>query len=206
MFDMERQIANYFSMVGNTLNRLNYHAIEQVVESLLNTYEKQGTIFTFGNGGSGATASHFCGDLIKGASMGLEKKFRAICLNDNSPALLAFANDVSYDSIFVGQLQNFLKPGDLVIGFSGSGNSRNIVKALLYAKLVGAQTIAFCGFDGGTVKTIADVVMHAPVMDMEVSEDIHLAVAHCVKQALIAKLQSMSVTQKSHISPAVTNV
>jgi len=156
---------------------------------LLDVYNREGTIFIFGNGGSGATASHFSGDLIKGVSYNLDKKFKVICLNDNIPALMAIANDISFSDIFLEQLKNFVKKDDLVIGLSGSGNSMNVVKALDFAKKAGAKTAAFCGFDGGKIKGIADVSIQAEIDNMEVSEDIHLIIFHCVKSLLVEKLK-----------------
>jgi len=93
-----------------------------------------------GNGGSGSTASHAAADLNKGVSYGREKRFRVMSLNDNMATLTAYANDVSYSDAFVEQLKNFLHPGDLVIGISGSGNSPNILKAIEYANQQGAIT------------------------------------------------------------------
>ena len=168
--------------------------IDQFVHLLLDTYHNERTIFVFGNGGSAATASHFCGDLIKGVSYGLKKRFRAVCLSDNLPALMAIANDISYDDIFVEQLKNFLKKEDLVIGISGSGNSANVIKALEYAKDNGAKTIAICGYKGGKIKEIADLAIHANINDMEVSEDIHhLILTHCVKRLITKKLNNNHV-------------
>ncbi|MBT7703780.1 SIS domain-containing protein [Candidatus Peregrinibacteria bacterium] len=125
---------------------------------------------------------------MKGASYGLEKRFKAVCLNDNLSALMAVANDISYEEIFVEQLKNFVKEGDVVIGISGSGNSMNVVKALEYGLSVGAQTVAICGFNGGKIKEIADLVVHVAIDDMEVSEDLHLVILHCVKRVIMQAL------------------
>ena len=142
----------------------------------------------FGNGGSGSTASHFCGDFLKGVSCGLDKRFRFLCLNDNIPALLAIANDISYEDVFIEQLKNHLQENDLVIGISGSGNSMNVVKALQYAKDHGAVTVAMCGYDGGKIIGIADIHVHAPIDNMEVTEDVHLVAIHCLKTMMIQRL------------------
>jgi D-sedoheptulose 7-phosphate isomerase len=141
-----------------------------------------------GNGGSGASASHAAGDFIKGASYGLEKRFKMICLNDNLPSMMAIANDIGWDDIFVEPLKNFLQPQDLVIGISGSGNSANVVKALEYANAQGATTVAMTGFKGGKIKEIASISVHVPVMDMEVTEDIHMVIFNIVKKEMMARL------------------
>jgi D-sedoheptulose 7-phosphate isomerase len=151
---------------------------------------EQKQIFTFGNGGSGATASHAAGDFIKGASFGLEKRFRMICLNDNLPSMMAIANDTDWSQIFIESLKNYLNPGDVVIGISGSGNSENVIKALQYAQNNQAKTLAMCGFKGGKIAALADVVIHAKVNDMEVVEDVHMAVFNVVKKHMMARLHS----------------
>jgi len=179
------EVNEYFELVSGTLDGLDKKSISGFVEVLLEAYNRESTIFIFGNGGSGGNASHICGDFVKDGSYGLEKRFKFICLNDNNPAMMAIANDISYDDIFVEQLKNFVKKGDVVIGISGSGNSMNVVKALEYAKGCGATAVAFCGFDGGKIKKIANLSLHAQIDNMEVVEDIHLIIGHCVKSIII---------------------
>ncbi len=187
------EIKNYLTSVNDTLNNINIEHIDQFVRLLLETYHNERNIYVFGNGGSAATASHFCGDLIKGVSYGLDKRFKATCLSDNLPALMAIANDISYDDIFIEQLKNFLKKDDLVIGISGSGNSANVVKAMDYANSMGAKTIAICGYKGGKIKDIAHLSIHATINDMEVAEDIHhLVLNHCVKRLVTNALNNSS--------------
>lgn len=189
ILNLEMEMEAFFAKVIDTLNRLDRAALQLFIDRIVETYNKAGTIFVFGNGGSGDTASHLCGDFNKGVSFGLEKRFRIICLNDNTSALTAIANDISYDDIFVEQLKNFVTSRDLVLGISCSGNSTNIVKALEYANAVGACTVAFCGYNGGVVKRVAALAVHAEIDDMEVAEDVHLVITHCVKQLLIRMLK-----------------
>ncbi len=193
----EEHVDNYFSGVYSALKNLDKGNVNSFVKMLLEAYERERTIYVFGNGGSGATASHFCGDLIKGVSYGLKKRFKVICLNDNTPAMMAIANDISYDDIFVEQLKNFLQKEDLVIGISGSGNSLNVVKALEYARETGAKTVAICGYKGGKIKEIADLAIHAEIDDMEISEDIHnLVIIHSVKRILTNLLNNKNVGEE----------
>ncbi|MBI2581862.1 SIS domain-containing protein [Candidatus Woesearchaeota archaeon] len=193
----ETEIHEYLSTVNNALGSLDRGTISAFVNVLLEAYDREKTIYIFGNGGSAATASHFCGDLVKGVSYGLKKRFKVICLNDNTPAIMAIANDISYDDIFVEQLKNFLGKDDVVIGISGSGNSKNIVKALEYAKNTGAKTIAICGYKGGKIKEIADISIHAEINDMEISEDVHnLVITHCVKRLLTKELNNSNVGEQ----------
>lgn len=188
--NLKAEINDYIGLVTDTLEGLDREAIANLVEMLLTTYEKGGTIFVFGNGGSGATASHMCGDFLKGVSYDLDKRFKILCLNDNIPGLMAIANDVAFEDVFLEQIKNFLGKGDLVIGISGSGNSTNVVKAIDYANSVGAKTVAFCGFTGGRIREIAGLSIHADINNMEVAEDVHLIVAHCVKSIIIKRLKT----------------
>ena len=181
-------IEHYLDQVKETLDDLDREDLEKFADALMNAYENGRQVFVFGNGGSGATASHFCGDFLKGVSYGLDRRFRFLCLNDNIPALLAIANDIGYENVFVEQLKNHMQADDLVIGISGSGNSMNVVKALQYAKENGAVTVAMCGYDGGKIIAMADVHVHAEIENMEVTEDVHLVVIHCLKTLLKARL------------------
>lgn len=133
----------YFKMVADMVTSLDIQAIEKTTEAILKCYKNNGTIFLCGNGGSAATASHICGDFMKGISYGLEKRFKAICLSDNICGMMAVSNDVSYDDIFVEPLKNFLSSNDLLIGFSGSGNSANVVKAVEYAAPLGLNPLPY---------------------------------------------------------------
>jgi D-sedoheptulose 7-phosphate isomerase len=103
---------------------------------------------------------------------------------------MAIANDNSYEDIFIEQLKNFLKKDDVVIGISGSGNSMNVVKALEYANKVGAQTVALCGYSGGKIKNIVKISIHAGIDNMEIAEDVHIIVAHCIKNMIKEKLKN----------------
>jgi len=182
------QAQQYIDLVKSTLDALDPKALDALVEAFHTTYEKGGNIYTMGNGGSGASASHAAGDFLKGASYGLDKRFKMICLNDNLPSMMAIANDIGWESIFVEPLKNFLSKDDLVIGISGSGNSKNVVNALEYADAQGATTVAMSGFKGGKISEIATINVHAPVMDMEVTEDVHMVIFNIVKKQMMARL------------------
>ena len=135
---MKEQIKAYFEKEKEVISNLNYDEITEAVEAIKAAYERSATIYIFGNGGSSATASHYVGDFNKGICEKLDKKFNLICLSDNTPILTAIANDISYDDVFVFQLRNKLKPDDLIMAISGSGNSKNVIKAktvLLYLYL-----------------------------------------------------------------------
>ena len=112
----------------------NVTEISNIIKILLSARNSNKTVYTLGNGGSGSTASHFVSDLLKTSITKNQKRFRAISLTDNISVILAWSNDVSYDDIFSEQLQNFVSKGDVVVAFSGSGKSKNILKALKFAK------------------------------------------------------------------------
>ena len=194
MSDTKKTIHNYLHLVKDTIDKLDETQIEKAIEAFMRVYHSGNTIYVFGNGGSAATATHAAGDFIKGASFGLEKRFKMISLVDNLPALMAIANDISYDDIFIEQLKNFLQAGDLVIGISGSGNSKNVVKAMEFAKQKGVQTIAFCGFKGGAISRIGDIVVHSVAPDMEVAEDIHMMVFNVIKKEVMRRLMDANAS------------
>jgi D-sedoheptulose 7-phosphate isomerase len=194
----------YRSLLTQTLEKLDMAAVEQLVEVFLDAHARGARIFTMGNGGSGASASHAAGDFLKGASYGLDKRFSMICLNDNLPSMMAIANDIGWDDIFVEPLKNYLQPGDVVIGISGSGNSRNVLKAGEFAKSNGATLVGMTGFKGGKLREIADLTIHSDAMDMEVAEDVHMAVFNMVKKSCMSRLMgdnpSMGGTYDARVS------
>ena len=151
---------------------------------LKETYQNGGMLLVCGNGGSASTASHLECDFNKGISYDREIKYDIECLSDNVPMMMAIANDIGYDDIFVVPLKNKLKAGDLVIGISGSGNSENVIRAFQYAKEAGAETIAFTGYNGGKLKEIADYNIHVAVENMQITEDVHLILNHMMMYIL----------------------
>ena len=184
MKDYTQEIAAYMEREKQVMDAVSKNDLSLVM-NLLEEARKDGRqIFIMGNGGSAATASHYVCDFNKGVSMNQKRRYRFICLNDNIPTLMAYANDVSYDDIFVAPLQNYYREGDVVLGISGSGNSRNVVKAMEWAKEHHAVTIAFTGYDGGNLKQIARYGVHIPVMDMQITEDLHMMLDHCMMQIL----------------------
>ncbi len=171
-------IRSYLNRDIEVIKRLNIDEIHKAMGAIWDAYEREATIYVFGNGGSAATASHFVCDFNKGVSEKKEKKFNLVCLNDNTSLVLAVANDISYDEIFRFQLLNKLKPTDLVIGISGSGNSRNVLNAVEYAKQIGTPVIGITGYHGGKLKEISDYHMDAMEDDMQISEDMHMIFDH----------------------------
>lgn len=182
-------LRSYLKELTDVFHNTNHREFDRFLSALRDAHARGAAVYVFGNGGSGSTASHFACDINKGASFGSERRFRVICLNDNIPTLLAYANDVSYDDVFVEQLKNFLEPKDLVIGISSSGNSRNVLKALEYAGSQGAHTFGLGGAGGGRMKTVARDCMIAASDDTQKIEDIHMIVVHCAMQCFLAEFK-----------------
>jgi D-sedoheptulose 7-phosphate isomerase len=177
-------IEGYLASLQKQIAALDRRELTAFAGLLREACEQGRQIFIMGNGGSAATASHFACDFNKGLSYGRERKYKVICLNDNIPSLMAYANDVGYEAVFVEQLKNFLHPGDLVIGISGSGNSANVVKAVEWANDNGGVTLALVGYDGGKLKKAARHCVHVAVADMQIVEDIHMMLDHMTMRVL----------------------
>jgi len=165
----------YQTGVIDALRGINLTSVDRATHALLHAER----IYTFGNGGSGATASHIAGDLAKGC------KLQAFCLNDNTPQVSAISNDVKYRSVFVNQVRLYLNREDAVIAISGSGNSRNILYATGLARSKGAVTIGLSGYGGGKLAEEVDIPIVVLCYDMEQVEDIHLVVCHMMKKRVL---------------------
>ena len=182
--DAEVFARNYVRSLTVALNGLDLSKVSQIVEAIWNAYQNDRQIFIFGNGGSAASASHIVTDLVKGAlghrGDAPARPVRAISLTDNLALLSAWANDVGYDSVFLGQLRPYLRDGDVVIGVSASGNSENVLRAIRYAREVGATTIALTGFGGGALAPLVDVGLVVDSNHYGVVEDVHMQIGHII--------------------------
>ena len=183
------QFSGYFTRLKETIDKLDLNAIGQIVDILLDCRENGQTMYIFGNGGSAANASHIAGDFLKGISYGMDKRFRAHSLADNMAGITAITNDLAYEDVFYEQLRTFMSPGDVVIGISGSGNSPNVIKAIKWANENGGTTIAFVGYKGGLLKNTAHYVVHVPIEDMEITEDMHTMIFHAIKQEINRRIK-----------------
>ena len=184
MTDYKSEIAQYIEMEKKVLDSLPVEEINRVMNVLEQARMDRKRIFICGNGGSASTASHLECDFNKGISYEQELKYDIECLSDNVPMMMAIANDIGYDDIFVVPLKNKLKKGDIVIGISGSGNSENVIRAFQYANEAGAKTIAFTGYSGGKLKQLANYNLHLTVDNMQITEDIHLVLNHMMMYIL----------------------
>ena len=187
IMDYGVNISMYFQKLKDTIDKISIDELNTLMNVMEQAKDEGRTIFIMGNGGSSATASHYVCDFNKGVSFGKKEKYKLVCLNDNVPSLMAYANDLSFDDVFVYQLSSLFKEGDLVIGISGSGNSRNILKAIDFANNSGGITIGLTGYDGGKLKKMALYNVNIPVDDMQISEDLHMVIDHCMMQILCNK-------------------
>ena len=166
----------------------NDNLINNIISQLIKARNNGSKIYTFGNGGSASTSSHFVSDLLKTAITKNSKRFKAISLVDNIPVNLAWSNDVSFDNAFAEQLKNFYKKDDVVIVFSGSGNSPNIINAIKLAKNQECKCIGITGMSGGELVKFCDQTIVVPSNDMLQIESVHLALCHCIINAITKKL------------------
>jgi len=168
----------YLKKMGTTLLNSPLEKLDLAADILLEARAGDHWIFAAGNGGSAATASHFANDFVKGLSIDGKKRFKVIALNDCVPVFTALANDIAYEDIFIEQLKNYASEGDVLVVYSGSGNSPNIVKAAEYARDSGMKVIAFTGRDGGKVDPFCTVNCIAATEVMEEIEDVHMVWEH----------------------------
>ncbi len=196
MRDFSPDIRRYIDKEIEVLRGLDVEELDRAVNAIMDVRDRDGTIYTMGNGGSAATASHMVCDLAKGCSEALGgPKFRVECLCDNVPIMMAIANDFCYEDVFLRQLQGKLRPDDLVIAISGSGSSENVVRAVRYAKEVGAPVLGLTGYGGGKVRQLADWSMHAAIDDMQIAEDVHMIFDHMIMR-VVSESVSKSTDQK----------
>ena len=178
------QIASYIDVLQQTLDRLPKGLIAQVIDILHNARMNGKQIFIMGNGGSASTASHFVCDLAKNTRKDNIPHYRVIGLTDNMAIFSAYANDDGYENVFAQQLANLIKPNDVVIGISASGNSQNVLNAIVEAKKYNATTIAFTGFDGGHLGQMVNINIHVKSDIIEHVEDIHLILEHMIVKVI----------------------
>lgn len=193
MQNYEEQIKKYIEMEKAVLDGLSAEDISTVMNILEDARINGKRIFICGNGGSASTAAHFECDFNKGISYDQKVKYDFECLSDNVPMMMAIANDIGYEDIFVVPLRNKLKSGDIVIGISGSGNSENVVKAIEYGNEIGAETIALVGYDGGRLKEIAKYYIHVKADNIQVVEDVHLMLDHMMTFILSGTKRMLSL-------------
>lgn len=180
-------VATYLTEVSQAIEQLPHGEIEAIIDTLAEARAQQQTIFLIGNGGSGATASHMANDLVKNTIQPGKPRLKVVALTDNMPIILAVANDWDYSRIFVEQLMPLARPGDVLMGLSGSGNSSNVLKAMDWARENGLKTVGLTGQDGGQLKEKAELVLRVPTDFMAQIEDLHMILGHIFYLGLLER-------------------
>lgn len=187
MLGTQMPVEPFLRRIADELARIDPREVQTLADVMYETYLAGRFIFIIGNGGSGSNASHFCEDIGK-CTLKLpddlaengKKRVKILSLTDNTPYILAWANDEGFERVFVEQLRNLASPGDLLIAISGSGNSRNILAAVDWANRNGLTTYGCTGFNGGKLRAEARHGLHIPIDDMGIVETLHLAAFHWV--------------------------
>ncbi len=195
MLGMRTTAQEFLDRVGRELARVDPREVQALADAVWAAYVSSRFVFVIGNGGSGSNSSHFCEDLGK-CTLRPEDydrdlpRLKIISLTDNTPYILAWANDAGFERIFVEQLKNLASPGDLLIAISGSGNSSNILRAVSWANEHGMTTFGCTGYSGGKLRSLAQRNLHVPLDDMGIVESIHLAAFHWVVGDLARRIQA----------------
>jgi D-sedoheptulose 7-phosphate isomerase len=174
----------YLNEISNVLQQLPRDQIARIIDILRRARLAGKRIFLIGNGGSAGTASHLVNDLLKGTVAEGKPRMKAIALTDNVPVILAYANDCGYETIFAEQLDALADSDDVLVAFSGSGRSPNVIRALDLARERGLTTVGFTGRDGGAMRARCDECLVVPCQCMEQIEDAHVVLTHLIASAL----------------------
>lgn len=178
---------DYRNRLHTALDGIDGREMSQLASELLAARQRKSTIFLAGNGGSAATVGHLAVDWMLGTEVD-DPPFRILSLSDNVASLSATGNDKAFDLVFARPLRRLGEEGDVLVVVSASGNSSNLLAAVDVAREKGVRVVAMTGFDGGKLKSLADVSVHIPTVlgDYGVAEDLHLSVGHIIKEMLIA--------------------
>ena len=183
--------AAHIERLQRALDELSRENLEALGETLFRAYRDDKQVFTVGNGGSSSTASHIAADLAKNTIGPNMRRFRITSLNENAAIVTALANDLGYENVFVEQLVNLIRAGDVLVVVSASGNSPNILKAMRYARAQSAEVVGLLGFSGGQAAELADIAVVVPSDDYGVVEDVHLVINHILVDHFKARLEEV---------------
>jgi D-sedoheptulose 7-phosphate isomerase len=159
---VESYVKSYADRLHEVLLEMDGEAIGKIIDAIEKVSLDGGTLFTMANGGSAAACSHLVNDLVAGSYVEGKPSLRTYCLSDNVESITAIANDAGYENVFLQQLRVNMKPGDVVMAMSVSGNSENIIRGIDYANANGAVTIGYTGFDGGKLREACGISVHVP--------------------------------------------
>jgi D-sedoheptulose 7-phosphate isomerase len=207
MLGASLNVSQYLERTSAEFAGINLPAVELLAAEIHSAYEDGRFIFLCGNGGSGSTCSHVCEDLAKSTleradfADPLRKRLKVLSLTDNTSAILAWANDEGFETVFVEQLKNLASADDMLIAISGSGNSPNVLRATEWANSARLRTWGITGFDGGKLRDIAQESIHIPLSDMGLVESMHLLLFHWILDDVHARIYSKGRYDKK---PATT--
>jgi len=177
---------NYRRRLLATLEACDWQPVAELADELLDCARTGRQVFLAGNGGSAANAVHLANDFLYAWSKQQGRGIRVNALPANTAVLSCLANDEGYDEVFSGQLAVHAQKDDVLLVFSSSGNSPNILRALEEARSIGMKSFAVLGFDGGKAKAMCDVPLHFAVDDTQIAEDVQLILGHMIVQHLYA--------------------
>jgi len=181
-------IKNHYQIsLTNAWNMINWDLVKNLSDDLKSAWKSGKQVFICGNGGSATNANHLANDFLYGISPKDGKGMKVHSLCANIAVNTCLANDTGYENIFSNQLSTLAESKDILIVFSGSGNSPNVVEALLKAHDMGMKTHAILGFDGGKCKELADNPIHIPIENMQVAEDFQMMIGHILMLDLKGK-------------------
>jgi D-sedoheptulose 7-phosphate isomerase len=176
-------VRDYILTLQRLLSEIEPELIERNVELLLEVYRHNRRVVLCGNGGSASTASHLVCDLMKNILLDGGKPFEAVALTDSPALISAWGNDTHFENVFAGQARTWLRKGDVLIAISGSGNSRNILNAVEFAREIGATSVGWCGYGGGKLAEAADLSIVVQRRNMQQVEDLHMIFGHIIFSA-----------------------
>lgn len=196
--DFTQRARTYLGDAASTLAQIPVATVDRIFEILKEAYQSDHQVIVMGNGGSAALASHFAVDLGKGTVASGRRRFRVVSIVDNTPIMTAYANDLGYADVFSEQIRTLARPGDVVFGISGSGNSPNVINGLKAAREAGATTLVMTGYQGGRAIELADVTLVVPSSDMQHIEDCHLSLMHLYMQAMCEVVRESPPLERPH--------
>lgn len=178
----EDYIRGHFQRTAEVVAAIDTATTARLLQWVMETWENDGTIFVAGNGGSASVAGAWENDLSANSVVPGQRGFRVMALADSGPVITALGNDINFDQVFAEQLRAWMRPGDLLIAMSCSGNSGNVLAAVEQAHASGGRSAAVCGFDGGKLKDLAQLAIHIPTSKDEYGpvEDAFSVVMHAV--------------------------
>ena len=173
---------DYISTKDLLLKKIDQKILNKIIQEILNSIKNKRDFFSCGNGGSAATAEHLSCDFSKGSCTNTNLNFKVFSLNSNVALMTAIANDISYDDVFSYQLNRYGKANDILLAFSVSGTSKNIIKCAKIAKKKKIKIISFTGFNGGVLKKLSNYNINFPSNNFGIVEDCHLTIMHFISQ------------------------